>query len=107
MSKGYFAINPEDVAALSTRRVESKKESGCATEVLLDEVDREALLSVNADIWTRAGIIVAKSAEVTLDELSTKLGVPYRSNGLEIGKTWNVARTVCGMALATLPKGWE
>lgn len=106
-NRDFFDIDFSTVAELSSRRAETEKEKGCATKVLLDPIDREALLSVNADIWTRAGILVSKSAELALDEISDKLGVPYRRNGLEVGKTWNVAMTIFGMLLASFPEGWE
>ena len=104
----FFDIDPEQVAELSKRRVaEAKEKKGRSTIPLLDTVDREALISTGADIWTRASVKVSKAAEITLEEISHIIGLPYRKNGLEINATWNTAMTALGMCLASLPEGWE
>lgn len=108
MSNKFFDIDPLEVAKLSNKRVETAKvESGCATLPLLDKIDRTALLKDKAEIWTRASINTSKAAEVVLEEITRKLDLPFRKNGLEINATWNMAMAIFGMCLAKLPKGWE
>jgi hypothetical protein len=104
---GFFEFDPKEISKLTKIAKPVGSEGEPLTTPLLDNLVRKGLFEAKADTWGKTTVYVSRASEITMEELSQKLGFPIRRSQLEVNSIYNSAMCIMGMVLAILPKKWE